>query len=382
MPAVFVLVVYTVWVICALGVGHNVRDFANVGSQSRAAVDDSVPVIHDDARYAFSSSGYDGQYFLAIARAPTRATRYLDFPQYRYSRIGYPLVARAAALGNQSAIPYALVAVNVLAVALTTLLLGLWLTRSGVSPWFALVYSFFPGVLVAVQRDLSEPLAYLLAAAGIVVFDPRRLRPLVVSALLFAFAAVTRESAALLALGCVAVLLLEKGGHFRSRAERVFAAAVYGAAVLAPYLCYRIVLSVTVAVGAGAVGPTPSSWPLRTVVSYWRHLDVAYVYSVIAPSIAVGLTALWALLRGFRSPAVVALLASVLVFVVFAPSFAYDDPAGALRTIIAIPVATVLAIPTLNRAMSGRNTWLWVAAIAWFAPWWDLLPLALNRSWS
>jgi hypothetical protein len=319
---------------------------------------------------------------LAIARAPTRATPYLDFPQYRYSRIGYPLVAREAVLGNQSAIPYALIGVNILAVALTTLLLGLWLTRTGVSPWFALVYSFFPGVLVAVQRDLSEPLAYLLAAAGLFVFDTRRLRQLILRALLFALAALTRESAALLAIGCVIMLLLETRGLFRPLSERVFAAAVYGAAVLAPYFCLRIFLSISVPVGAGSISPAPSTWPLRTLISYWRHLDVAYVYSVVAPGIAVGLTALWAFLRGQRNSAVIALVVSVVLFVVFAPSFAYDDPAGALRTSIAVPVVTVLAIPALNRAMGGRSTWLWVATVAWFAPWWQLLPFALDRSWS
>ena len=47
-----------------------------------------------------------------------------------------------------------------LAVALGTFALATLLRRHGRAAWYALIFALYPGVYVAVLRDLSEALAY------------------------------------------------------------------------------------------------------------------------------------------------------------------------------------------------------------------------------
>ena len=54
-PAVLTLALYTAWVVCTLAIGHDIRDFANVGSHFGDV--DAVPAIQADARHSFSSGG-------------------------------------------------------------------------------------------------------------------------------------------------------------------------------------------------------------------------------------------------------------------------------------------------------------------------------------
>src|SRR4029079_5166124 len=77
---------------------------------------ETSPAITRDAERATSTFGYDGQFFLYIARDPAGAVPYLDNPSYRYGRIVYPLAARGLALGRQDAIPLALIVLTLLAV--------------------------------------------------------------------------------------------------------------------------------------------------------------------------------------------------------------------------------------------------------------------------
>ena len=85
-----------------------------------------------------------------MAQDPIRAKSYIDDPAYRYGRIVYPLLARALAFGQQGAIPFVLVAINVFAVALGTFALATLLRRHGRSPWYALIFALYPGIYVAV----------------------------------------------------------------------------------------------------------------------------------------------------------------------------------------------------------------------------------------
>ena len=78
--------------------------------------------------------GYDGRFVLYIALAPFDAESYIDHPAYRYTRILYPLLARTVVLGTPGAIPWALLAINVLAASLLALVVALYLRRLGVCP--------------------------------------------------------------------------------------------------------------------------------------------------------------------------------------------------------------------------------------------------------
>src|SRR5207253_2022665 len=156
-------------------------------------------------------------YFLAVD--PKHGRDYMDTPGVIYSRIGYPMTVRALSGGNASVVPYMMVLVNILAAVGGTLAIAFFLKRRGLPPALALLYGFFPGLVIAVLRDLTEPLAFGLAAAGLLAFNPRSKLRLLASASLFGMAMLTRETVALfpalLALG----LLLGVGtaSHWRER---------------------------------------------------------------------------------------------------------------------------------------------------------------------
>src|SRR5437588_214115 len=80
-----------------------------------------------------------------------------------------------------------------------------WLRRRQVSAWYAVVFGLFPGVLIAVRYDLSEALAYSLAALAVLLFDSPRQPARLLSGLVFGAAVLTRESVAVFAAFFVAM---------------------------------------------------------------------------------------------------------------------------------------------------------------------------------
>src|SRR5206468_11699444 len=78
--------------------------------------------------------------------------------------------------------------------------------RRGLSPWYAAIYGFYPGVLITLQRDTTEIMAYGLVAVAIYLFEARR--RWFWSAIVFALAILARETAAIFAIGYAAALLL------------------------------------------------------------------------------------------------------------------------------------------------------------------------------
>src|SRR5262249_27469938 len=143
------------------------------------ATSQASPVISGNAnRYHYDGDiGFDGQFAYFIAVDPERARYYMDVPAHRYTRILYPLLARALALRDPDLVPYTLIGLNLAMIALGTLVLGAWLRRKGVSPWLAAVYGFYPGAFIALQRDTTEIMAYGLVILAIYLYDfgtPRR----------------------------------------------------------------------------------------------------------------------------------------------------------------------------------------------------------------
>src|SRR5208282_2101510 len=69
----------------------------------------------------FSKNGYDGQFYYRLALDPftKQQTAFgitLDIPPYRQQRILYPMLVHALALGRAQWVPWALIAVNYLAI--------------------------------------------------------------------------------------------------------------------------------------------------------------------------------------------------------------------------------------------------------------------------
>ncbi len=370
--AICVLALYTAWVGYArFERHHRMSDFAFIGTKF-AQKSNLSSAIDADVPRATSPSGYDGQFFLYIAQDPRRAKLYIDNPGYRYGRIVYPLLARGLALGKQGPIPFMLVAINVVAVAAGTFALGTLLRRRRRSPWFALVFALFPGVVVAVERDLSEVLAYGLALCAVAVFDRGRDRDLVASSALFALAALTRETTLLFALVCVGILAARDRGIRR--------ALPFATVSVLPYGFYREVL-IPRWIGNPATPreALPTFVPLSGIAHlYPFHGDVrTQFYSIVVPGVLCFALAVWALLRGRRDIGLWLLAANALFFVLLLPSAAFADIFASSRYAIGVVAALVIAIPSVTDLAPSFRWWGWLVVLPWMAGWW----LVYEASW-
>src|SRR5258708_29386768 len=175
--ALVVLLLWSSWIALFFVRGRDPRDLATIGrvplSQSHVS---SVIRIDPSYHYYPGGIGYDGQYNYFLALDPANARYYMDYPSYRYTRILYPLLARLFAGGNAAFVPYTLLLLNLLALTAGTFLVAHWLRKQHISPWLALLYGCSPGLAVALQPDLGEPLAYGLAVAGCILLDSPRPR--------------------------------------------------------------------------------------------------------------------------------------------------------------------------------------------------------------
>jgi hypothetical protein len=372
--ATTVFLLYGVWVgIAHFHLHHRMADFAEVGQQF-VEKSSSSAAIDADRGLVTSPSGYDGQFFLFMAQDPRGAVGNLDNPSYRYGRPVYPILARGLALGQRSAIPFMLVAINVLAAAMGTLALAILLRRRGQSPWYALIFGLYPGIFVAVLRDLSEALAYALVAWAILLFDGANRRGLVASSALLAVAALTRETTLLFAFVCAGLLLA------RDRSLRRALPFAAGAAV--PYLLYRLVFLRHWLGHAGvphALLPTPV--PFGGIGHYfpWDVDRIQLLYGIVIPgTFCLGL-AIWALRRRRTDLGLWAVVVNVLFCVVFLPAAAYADIYSTPRIATGVVLAFVLSLPALTALRPSGRVWLWLPVIAWMAPWWDLLPGAFQN---
>jgi hypothetical protein len=263
-----------------------------------------------------------------------------------------------------------LVAVNVLAVALGTFALGVVLRRHGQSPFYALVFAFYPGIFVAVLRDLSEALAYALAAGAVAVFDRSGSgRALIGSAALFAVAVLTRETTALFAVACAIVLFLRDRGVQR--------ALPFVVGALLPYVLYR---GVFLEHWLGHAGVPNSLRPVHQPfagITHYLPFDtsaIKQIYAVIIPGVFCLGLAVWGLTRRSRDVGLWAMALNVLAVVVFVAPAIFQDFFASFRITTGIVVALILAAPTLAKLLPGGRAWFWLPTILWMSAWWDLLP--------
>jgi len=113
------------------------------------------------------SQGYDGQFAYYIARDPAQGWQYCDVPAYRYQRILYPLLAWVLALGQPEWVGWTLIVINIAALAGGTYFTERLLAAEGANRWYALAYGLYGGLVAGLRLDLTEPLAYGLAQAGL-----------------------------------------------------------------------------------------------------------------------------------------------------------------------------------------------------------------------
>lgn len=374
--SVFVFCVYLGLTLVSFRAGVRATDYALVGwnfaHQSSAS---SAITFGPNFRYA-PEVGYDGQFYYFIALDPKNARFYIDDPAYRYERILYPLVARALALGQPVLIPYVLILVNIMAISGGVLLLAFWLRRRGISPWLALVYGLFSGVMVAYERDLTEPLAYGLVMLGVCCFGLRRRA--FWTGLCFGLAALSREVTLLFAIPYSVALLLQapagapaEPSSFLDRARQNWRqAALLVALAAGPYLVYKGFLLVWLGSSGMTSNLPPNPVPFSGIVEMLppRPDTLVQLLIVCAPGLVCFGVALWAVLRRSASIEVWALLINALFFVVMLRPAWYVEPSPATTRLgIGIVLAALLSVPSLDIFLKRDRRWLAVCAPAWLS---------------
>lgn len=374
-----VLFLYIGLTVAAFHAGAVATDFALVSwKYSHQSTVSSVITFGPDFRYA-PVVGYDGQFCYFIALDPQNARFYIDNPAYRYERILYPLVARALAFGQPALIPYTLILVNCLAITGGVLLLGYWLRRRGVSPWLALVYGLFSGLLVAYERDLTEPLAFGLVILAICCFDFSRRRALW-AGVCFGLAALARETTLVFAALYVLAQLFEAQTseperistyveRFKEGIKRNWRpTALMLALALGPFLAYKGFLQLWLGTTGMVTSLLPNLVPFSGLISMLppRADTMMQLLIVCAPGLISFALSLWAILRRRATVEIWALFMNALMLVVMLRPVWYVEPSPATtRDATAIVLAALLSVPAFDRLMRRDRRWLAICAPAW-----------------
>jgi hypothetical protein len=188
--------------------------FVTAGDQTT-----DVTAAPDSLLVTTGTRGYDGQAYYRLARDPltdevTAEGITFTRPAYWQTRIGYPLTSWAVSAGGQPALlPWALLLVNLLAVVALALLAACLAREVGRSPWWGAVPALWAGYVVGVGQDLTEPLAGALLLGSLHAIRQHRFVP---AAVALAAAALTRETALLVALAVLLASLVPRAGHRRA----------------------------------------------------------------------------------------------------------------------------------------------------------------------
>ena len=337
------------------------------------------------------SQGYDGQFAYYIARDPAGGWRTCDVPSYRYQRILYPLLAWMLALGQPGAVGWTLVALNVVALAGGTYFTEQLLAAQGVSPWYALAYGLYGGLVAGLRLDLTEPLAYGLVQAGLWAWSKHR-SPVVghesqsaglrsasairhwpcltrsspVALGLLALAALAKETTLVTVFGLVLYLALER---------RWWETARLGLAVGLPFVAWQGFLWAwlgSTGVGAGGAMATSFEWLpfaglLRVAMVSW---PVFWLLLAIEGPLFV-LPTIWALaasardlVRGRRHPWSTVLLVQAATLSLL-PFSTWREPLAMARLAVGLMAAGLLygALHRSRRILTYSLFWLATLAL-------------------
>jgi hypothetical protein len=164
-----------------------------------------------------NAAGYDGQFYYRLALDPfdwARTAFGITMDQsYRYTRIGYPILAWVFSAGQHQVVPFVLVAINLVCVAAMAFLGGMFARDAGRHALWGLAFAAYFGLVISVGRDTAEPLAEACMLGGLLAY---RRNKLVLSACLFAVGAITRETI-LFAPAAIAVTRLVAMARRRAR---------------------------------------------------------------------------------------------------------------------------------------------------------------------
>lgn len=289
--------------------------------------------------------GYDGQFAYAIAVNPLGAAPLLDDPAYRYQRILYPMLARVMALGQPEWVPWTLIALNVLALALGAELLGRHLTRRGLRPWYGLLFILWVGQWFSLRFDLQEPLSLALALAALAFLDRNHVW---LAAVTFGLGGLTKDIALLFCLGAAA-------SKFVSR--RIWPGVILLLGGVLPYLLWAAVLSGIFKTCVFQSSAATMEWipfnGLRFCPPALLGLALLWLIAPAALAIGVILNERSTMQKSWPFWATLANIA----FLVFLPRTAYWDGIALLRLggglVISVTILTAMSVPRALRYLAA-----------------------------
>ncbi|MBV9838573.1 MAG: hypothetical protein JO156_10650 [Solirubrobacterales bacterium] len=268
--------------------------FVGFGSHFAAATHPPPGALVD------TSNGYDGQFFYLQAHDPlllhssTVSALRAAGEGFRVQRVAYPALAFLLAGGRFSAIPFALLAVNLIVVLALTAGFAIYARRRGWSTWWAVAIALMPGMLLPVLRDLSDPLAAASMLAAVLMWRSGQRWP---AALALSVAVLAREVMMVVVLALAAEAAVRAWrqraipGAWRSAASRAWPVVVVPTVIFAGWQAY-----ITTRYG-GPVGGAPLSPPLVGIVDEVRRSmhnswppyavwDLVYVLLILAAAAA------------------------------------------------------------------------------------------------
>lgn len=202
---------------------------------SRDRFDDN-PLVMDKPQIRqtlalLDNDGYDGQFMYYMAFDPflrqfDSYRRVVDYPPYRFGRIGFPLLIKLFSWDRWRRFPITMVALILGGIALAALGIG-GLSRD-TGPIAAVIVAFIPGFWESIGVDLPEPLAAGLVIAAFWWLSRRSIR---LAGVCFALSLLVRETGAIFA---VAAILAELVGGRRKDALTLATLA------FAPFVAWRL----------------------------------------------------------------------------------------------------------------------------------------------
>ena len=289
----------------------------------------------------------DGAFVYELAAAfPAISHAILDVPAYRGQRI--LLAALAAPAGVY--MPWALIAINVLALGAGSYALAKLASRHHMSVWLGLVFGLWLGALFVIELDLTEVLAYALVLWGILFWEEDR--PFL-TGLMCGLAVLAKETTGLYG---VAFLMASGGWGWRARLR-------FGLLAFGPGLAWQIVLlytftdtGLTASLSRGA----PAEHMLPLVGLLGAEMKAAWAWGVqiawvLVPSVVAvgwGAVQLW---YGHRSPVAWGLILNGL-FVASLPSASTDYLAHSMRLALAVVITLAWAVARTRRPLVVLTT--------------------------
>ena len=299
-----------------------------------------------------TATGYDGQFFYVQALDPlllhdaTVHALSAAGAAFRMQRMAYPALAYLLAGGQASAVPFALLAVNVLVLLGLTVAFAIYVTRRGWSALWAIPLALMPGMLLPVFRDLSDPLATAALVAGIVWWRDGSRWP---AALALTVAVLTREVMIVAVVGVAAEAAVRgwRARHLsfgaRLVAGRVWPVIALPAAAFVAWQAYVVIRNGGLPGDANLGLPfanliQEARWSLAGRPPLYAAWDIAYLLLILA---AIGV----AFLSAWRRLTVTSAAAAAIAIGVLVPAFGdiWSD------TRLSAPLFALLLIDGLQR---------------------------------